>query len=90
MSLAGAGAVSIGLLGFDLALVGAVALAICIAILAVQLAIKFLLKPTVDSEQHGPLDDFADTTREQIDPTTEDQGGYNPRNPALPYHLDPP
>jgi hypothetical protein len=90
MSLAVVGAISVGLLGFDLALVGAIVLAICIVILAVQFAIKFLLKPTIDSEQHGPFNDFANTTREHIDPTTEDQGAYNPKNPALPYHLDPP
>jgi hypothetical protein len=90
MSLAVAGAISVGLLGFDLALVGAIALAISIVILAVQLAIKFLLKPAINSEQHGAFDDSANTAREHVDPTAEDQGAYNPRNPALPYHLDPP
>jgi hypothetical protein len=90
ISLAVAGAIPAGLLGFDLALIGAIALAIGIVILAVQLAVKFLLEPTVHSERHDPFDDFASTGREHIDPTIEDQGAYNPRNPALPLHLDPP
>jgi hypothetical protein len=90
MSLAVTGAISATLLGFDPALVGAIALAICIVILAVQLAIKFLLEPTVDSNQHDPFGDFTSTAREHTDPTIEDQGAYNPKNPALPFHLDPP
>ena len=90
MSLAVGGAISVGLLGFDPALVGAVALAICIVTLVVQLAIKFLLEPTIDSEQHDPFDDFANTTRGRIEPTPEDEGAYNPKNPPLPFHLDPP
>jgi hypothetical protein len=90
MSLAVAGAVSVGLLGFDLALVGAIALAICIVILAVQLAIKFLLKPAIDSEQHGAFNDSANTAREHVDVTTEDRGAYNAKHPMVPFHWDPP
>jgi hypothetical protein len=90
MSLAVAGAISVGLLGFDLALVGAIALGISIVILAVQLAIKFLLKPTIHSEGRAPFDDFASTTPAHTHPVTDDRGTYNPRDPALPYHLDPP
>jgi len=88
ISLAVAGAISAGLLGFDPALVGAIALAICIVILAVQLAIKFLLEPTGGSKRQ--VDDFVNIGTNQVEPTIEDPGSYNPKNPMVPFHWDPP
>jgi hypothetical protein len=87
ISLAVAGAIAAGLLGFDLALVGAIALAIGIVILAVQFATKFLLQATGGSERQS--DDFVNVGSKQVEPI-EDPGSYNPKNPMVPFHWDPP
>ena len=88
MSVAVVGAISATLLGFDPALVGAIALAICVGILAVQLAVKVLYGPIGGSERQ--FDDFVNTAATQVEPSIEDPGSYNPKNPMVPFHWDPP
>jgi hypothetical protein len=88
ISLAVAGAISAGLFGFDLALVGAIALAIAIVILVIQLAAKFLLQATGGSKRQ--FDDLVNAGSKQVDPPIEDPGSYNPKNPMVPFHWDPP
>ena len=88
MSLAVAGAISVGLLGFDLALVGAIALGLCIVTLLAQLAIKLLREPTAGTERQP--DDFVSMATKDVEQTIEDPGSYNPKHPMVPFHWDPP
>jgi len=78
-------AISAVLLGFDAALIGAIALGICVVILGGQFITKLLLKPRDESDQGDPFDESA-----KIGPSTEDQEIYNPKDPAIRSYWEAP
>ena len=82
-------AISAVLLGFDPALIGAVALGVSAVVLVVQFVAKSLLGPSSDSRPEDPFDVLVNDARRDQELNIEDEGTYNPRNPAVPLHLDP-
>ena len=86
ISLAATGAISATVLGLDAAIVGGIALGICIVILAIQFAIAFVSKAPASKVD---LDGLVEGTK-HVEPSVEEPGSYNPRNPMVPFHWDPP